>query len=153
MTRSAGPLLGLVALAAVVQGCPVAWTSKYFGEPPKETEETLVWRRQVEVKEADGRTRRLGYVHKFQVRPAGYRPGRFPELPETTEMYRVFDDSTELVGRIDWEGDSYRYEKNFGRYSERYLGKHDFLNGLRVIFDLSAESNLYLADVDPYRGG
>jgi len=143
----------LLSAALLVQGCGFAWTSKYPPETQKETEESMVWHRQVELKESGGNVKRLGYLRKFKVKPAGYRPGRYPSLPETTEMYRVYDDNLEIIGRIDWEGDTYLWVKEHGDYIEKYLGKHEFFNALRVIYGLSAKANIYIAGIDPYRGG
>lgn len=140
MRRSGMVILGLLAASS---GCTVAWKTKYFGAPPAESEEREIGRWEVQRKLRDNTTVRLGYARKYAYRPGGYR--------SQFEFYRIFDDSDHLIGRIDPTGETFRYT---GPRPEDYiyLGQHELTNSLKLLFNLSAKDNVFLSEIDPYRG-
>jgi hypothetical protein len=146
-------LLAAAALVALLGACypvSVEWKSKYFAPPKTTIDELKTRRNQIDLKHDDGTIQRLGYIHEFEYVPIGHRPGRFPGLSESFELYRIYDDELRIYGRMDSDGSWYVYPKPG---VEVFKGKHTLLDGLRVLFSLRGGANVYLSPIDPYRGG
>jgi len=139
-------LLLLLALG----GCypvTVAWKSKYFGEPRADTKVDKEWLREVQIKHPDGRLVRLGYAEKTWYYPPG------ADIDTKYMVYFLYNDGKELIGRYETTGELYRYVREYGEYKETFAGHHTFDNALRLMYGYGAKANVYIGDLDPYRGG
>ena len=135
-------------LWAVASGCPIVFSGYGPTEPPPH-ESSCVWLREINVKLPNAGDRRIGYLELWKDRPGFMRTGPYHTVPEEYEYYRVYDDKRELIGRIEEDGDTYYIS---GPQTEEFKGKNPLLNGIRVLFGLSAVTNLHIGPIDPYRG-